>query len=209
MNRRVEGLYVIVDQKAAKGRDLVEVARAAIRGGADVLQLRSKNTGGRELYEIACALRDVCRAGGAIFIVNDRADVAVASDADGVHVGQEDLPVWAARRAVGPNRIVGTSVKTSAIAVRAQEEGADYLGVGSMFPSLTKADSSVIGPMGLAEIRAAVQIPVIGIGGVNGDNAGEVLQAGADGVAVISAVVGAEDVEEAARRIKQVLSPEC
>ncbi len=205
MKRLVKGLYVIVDPEAARGRDLVGVTEAAVRGGADVVQLRAKGMGGRALYETACALREVCRAGGAAFIVNDRADVAAAADADGVHVGQEDLPVAQARRVVGPGRIVGASAKTVDLAVQAVREGADYLGVGAMFASPTKPGSSVIGPEGLREVRAAVRAPIVGIGGVDAGNAGMVMEAGADGVAVISAVVGAEDVEEAARRIKEAI----
>ncbi|OGG52829.1 MAG: thiamine-phosphate diphosphorylase [Candidatus Handelsmanbacteria bacterium RIFCSPLOWO2_12_FULL_64_10] len=205
MKRLVKGLYVIVDPEAARGRDLVGVTAAAVRGGADAVQLRAKGMGGRALYETACALREVCRAGGAVFIVNDRADVAAAADADGVHVGQEDLPVAQVRRAVGPGRIVGASAKTVDLAVQAVREGADYLGVGAMFASPTKPGSSVIGPEGLREIRAAVRATIVGIGGVDAGNAGLVMRAGADGVAVISAVVGAEDVEAAARRIKEAI----
>ena len=141
MKRLVKGLYVIVDPEAARGRDLVGVTAAAVRGGADAVQLRAKGMGGRALYETACALREVCRAGGAVFIVNDRADVAAAADADGVHVGQEDLPVAQVRRAVGPGRIVGASAKTVDLAVQAVREGADYLGVGAMFASPTKPGS--------------------------------------------------------------------
>lgn len=208
MKRRVGGLYVIVDPEAARGRDLVTVAQAAVLGGADVVQLRAKAMGGRALYEAACAVRDICRAGGTIFIVNDRADVAAAADADGVHVGQEDLPVAQARQIVGPDRIVGASAKTVDLAVQAVRAGADYLGVGAMFASPTKPGSSVIGPGCLREIRAAVQAPIVGIGGVDAENARAVIQAGANGVAVITAVVGAEDVEAAARKIKQAMSNE-
>ncbi len=205
MKRLIGGLYVIVDPEAVRGRDLVTVTQAAVRGGADVVQLRAKAMGGRAFYEAACALREVCRAGGAVFIVNDRADVAAAADADGVHVGQEDLPVAQARQVVGPDRMVGTSVKTANLAVQAVREGADYLGVGAMFASPTKPGSSVIGPERLREIRAAVQVPIVGIGGVDAGNAGIVMQAGANGVAVIQAVAGAEDVEAAARRMKEAI----
>ena len=203
MDRQLGGLYVIVDPEATGDRDLVKITKAAVKGGADVVQLRGKRMSGLELFRTACAVRDVCRSEGVVFIVNDRADVAVSADADGVHVGQEDLPIRIARQVVGPERIVGASVKTVDMAREAVAEGADYIGVGAMFGSPTKPLSSVVGTERLRAIRDAIDIPIVGIGGVNLCNAREVIDAGADGVAVISAVVGVEAVEGAARGIKK------
>ena len=203
MDRPLGGLYVIVDPEVTRDRDPVNITKSAVKGGADVVQLRGKRMGGLELFRTACAIRDICRVEGVVFIVNDRADVAVSADADGVHVGQEDLPIRIARQVVGPEKIVGASVKTVDMAREAIAEGADYLGVGAMFGSPTKPLSSVVGTERLRAIRDAIDIPIVGIGGVNLYNAQEVIDAGADGVAVISAVVGVEDVEGAVWGIKK------
>lgn len=199
-------VYVLADRSLAQGRSEEEIARAAARGGATAVQLRGKGCSGRQLYLAGMALRRLTRELGLLFIVNDRVDVALAVDADGVHLGQEDLPLEAARRLMGRRKLIGISVDTVEEALAAQAGGADYLGAGPVFPTPSKADAGpVLGLEGLARISRAVRIPVVGIGGVNADNAGRVIEAGASGVAVISAVVAAPDVAAATAALARAL----
>jgi len=199
-------VYVITDRKVAGNRSILDVVRAAIRGGATVVQLREKETTTRDMIEWGQALHEITAAAGIPLIVNDRVDVALAIDAEGVHVGQEDMPAAMARRLIGDDKLLGVSAETIEQAVQAERDGADYLGVGDIFGTPTKPDAGEpIGVEGLARIAAKVSIPIVGIGGITAENAGAVIQAGAQGVAVISAVVGAADPEAAARRLLQVV----
>ena len=191
-------VYVITDPGLSRGRGHVQVVTEAIRGGATVVQLRDKRAGGRELVEVGRALRQITREAGVLFIVNDRVDVALAVEADGVHVGQDDIPADIARRLIGAKMILGVSVADVQEASKAKADGADYLGIGAIYATATKSDAgAAIGPAVIADIKRAVDLPAVGIGGINIHNAAEVIQNGADGVAVISAVVGAPDVRQA------------
>lgn len=202
-------LNVITDEGLSRGRSTVDVVRAALAGGATVIQLRDKTGSTRHLIEVGRALRELTRSAGATFIVDDRADVALAVDADGVHVGQDDLPATDARRIVGAGRIVGVSAGSVAEALQAERDGADYIGVGSVFATGSKPDAGApIGLDGLARIARAVSIPVVAIGGINAGNAADCIAAGASGVAVISAVVGAADVAQAARELREIVERE-
>lgn len=199
-------LYVITDRRAAAGRPMLELVQAALRGGATVVQLRMKEGPTRAMVELGQALHELTRAAGVPLIVNDRLDVALAIDAEGVHLGQDDLPAHLARPLLGPNRLLGVSVENVEQAQRALRDGADYLGVGDLFGTPSKPDAGT--PIGLDMLRAIVQavpLPVVGIGGVTVENAGAVIDAGAVGVAVISAVFGASDPEQAARRLRAVV----
>ena len=201
------GLYLVTDESLSRGRPTVEIVAAAIRGGADAIQLRAKDLPLREAAAIGRTLREITRAAGVIFIVNDRADLALALDADGVHVGQDDLPADLARLVVGPDRIVGVSTATVEEARIARDMGADYLGVGAIYGTATKSDAgAAIGTAPIGAIGAAVGLPIVGIGGIGAGNAGEVIAAGADGVAVVSAIVAADDPEAAARAIKSTIA---
>jgi len=199
------GLYVIVITARCQGRDVIEVTRAAIRGGADIIQLREKEMGGAELLALAKSLRAVTAELGALLIINDCVEVAAAADADGVHLGPDDLPAAEARALLGPGAILGVSARSGDAARQAAADGADYLGVGAVFPTGTKAGADVGGPDRIREVSAAVSIPVYPIGGITADNVASVVAAGADRVAVCSAVIGAGDVEAAARAIKNQL----
>jgi thiamine-phosphate pyrophosphorylase len=201
-------LYVLTDRCAAEKRgvagerSLPDVIRAAIQGGATVIQLRDKGACTRDVIELGRALLAVTRPAGVPLIVNDRIDVAQAIDADGAHVGQDDMPAPLARRLLGPDRILGVSAGTVEEARQAQADGADYLGTGDVYGTPTKADAGVpIGVGGLAEVVRAVSIPVVAIGGIKPDNAAAAIQAGASGIAVISAVIGAPDPEAVARNL--------
>lgn len=194
--RRLQ-VYVITDERVDLA-DLLRVLAAAARGGATAVQLRRKALPGREFVTFARALRAWTREAGVLFFVNDRVDVAQIVDADGVHVGQNDISCRDARRLLG-DRLIGVSAETVAEALQAERDGADYLGVGAVYTTRSKADAGNAGLAGLAEIVRSVRIPVVGIGGISPDNAGPVLQAGATGLAVIAAVMGAPDPEDAAR----------
>jgi thiamine-phosphate diphosphorylase len=200
-------LYVITDEQVGRGRSHLQIAEAAILGGADVLQLRDKESSGGRLFRVALQLRKLTREAKVPLIVNDRLDIALAVDADGVHLGQADLPASVARNIMGSGRILGVSAETVAEAVAAEKDGADYLGVGPVFDARgTKPD--VGEPRGLeliANVRRHCRLPIVAIGGIDADNARKVLEAGADAVAVISAIAAADDIEEAARRMKGIL----
>lgn len=201
--QKIAGLYVIIDGDFLRGRDEVEAGRASLRGGARVIQLRDKRRDKGVLLPIARALQELCSREGALFLVNDHLDLALASEAHGLHLGQTDLPLSVARQHLPPDRVIGVSTRTATQALRAQEEGADYVAVGSLFPTSTKEGAEVKGIGVLKEVRAAVSLPVVAIGGINHDNVAQVVQAGADAAAVISAVLGAEDIEAAARGLVQ------
>jgi thiamine-phosphate pyrophosphorylase len=206
MNQPVDySLYVITDQRTAGGRPLVEVVQAAIRGGATVIQLRLKESSTREMLSLGRQLHELTRRAGLPLIVDDRVDVALALQAEGVHLGQKDMPAEVARRLIGPDRILGVSARSVAEAKEAEAAGADYLGVGDIFGTTSKPDAGApIGIERFAEIVSSVSIPVVGIGGITLENAALVMQSGAAGVAVISAVIGAPDPEAAARRLRQI-----
>ncbi len=205
-------VYVVLDRDFTAGRSLRDVAAAAIRGGATILQLRDKSSDIRRFYADATQLLEIARAAGVPLVINDRVDLALAVDADGVHVGEDDLPVEATRRLVGPDRFVGASAGSVEAARAAIVAGADHLGVGPVYEArATKTDAGP--PVGLTlihTIAALSAIPIVGIGGITADNAGAVITAGAAGVAVISAVGLAPDVEAATRALAhEVLSAEC
>ena len=196
-------LYVITDQEVAGGLSHEEIARQAIAGGADVIQLRDKACGPRELLRIGRSIRKITRRTGILFIVNDRLDVALACDADGVHLGQDDMGAGEARQIAPPRFIIGISVGTLDEAVRAEQEGADYIAVSPVFTTTSKNDAGPgHGLELLKKIRQIITIPVVAIGGINPGNINDVIEAGADGVAVISAVVGDPDITAAARDLK-------
>ena len=186
--KRISGLYVILDRQALAGRDEIEIASRVIEGGASVIQLRDKQGSKSELVLIARKLKELCAKAGILLIINDYLDLALAIDADGLHIGQEDLPLPIIRREMPIDKIVGCSVNTVSQAVRAQKEGADYIAVGSIFPTATKKGATVVGINGLKEVKHAISCPLVAIGGINEDNAGRVMAAGADSIAVISAV---------------------
>ncbi len=197
-------LCVITDPRLAPGKDHVAIAEAALTGGADVIQLRDKQRSLRDLLPQARAIQALCRARGATFIVNDRVDVALAADADGAHVGQEDLPAEAARRLLGPRRILGVSTHSLAQAEAAVRAGADYIGFGPVFRTGTK--DTAYGPRGLdglREVCAAVRVPILAIGGITLENVGEVIRAGAVAPAVISAIVAALDIAASAAEFRR------
>jgi len=204
------GVYLVTQESLSEGRTTLSVVEAAIAGGVDAVQLREKDRSARERYHVGRKLRTVTREAGVTFVVNDRVDLADAVDADGVHLGDDDLPVSVAREQLGPDALIGRSVSFVDDARRAEKAGADYLGVGAVYATGSKDDidddEHEIGPERVGAIAATVDIPVVGIGGVTADNAAPIAEAGADGVAVITAITGAEDPEAATRDLAETVA---
>jgi thiamine-phosphate pyrophosphorylase len=196
------GVYAITDAGIRRGRGHTVIARAALAGGARAVQLRDKTADAGLLLPIAREIRQLCEVAGALFFINDRIDLALASGADGVHLGQTDLPVAAARRMLGSGPLIGISVEDLEQVRAAERDGADYLGVGAIYGTANKADAGA--PVGLEQVvrfRAASALPIVGIGGIDRERADAVRGAGADGIAVIGAIAAAEDPETATRAL--------
>ena len=199
MRERLSGLYVIIDPAVAPGRDEVETARQAIEGGARIVQLRDKTRTEDEQLPIAKRLAEVCRENDVPFFINDYVDLALQAGAAGVHVGQTDFAVAAVRERAGPDLLIGASTNDVPEARQAEADGADYVSVGRLFPTGSKSDTRPATLDTLRAVKDAVSLPVCAIGGINESNIDSVIKAGADIVSVISAVVAAPDVCEAAR----------
>jgi thiamine-phosphate pyrophosphorylase len=200
-------LYVILDRTASRGRDLRQILDSVIAGGARLVQFREKEWPLRRCLPLLEDLRGRARQAGIGFAVNDRLDLALAVEADGLHLGQDDLPASVARRLLPPSMFLGVSTHSLEQARQAEREGADYIAVGSIFPTATKPEFQLVGLDLLRVIRQAIAAPLVAIGGITADNAEEAIRAGADGVAVISAVCGARDPAEATRRLLERIRP--
>ncbi len=195
-------LYAILDPDQTRGRPVIGILQGLLKGGARLIQLRAKEMGSKELFHLARQARELCHESGCLFIVNDRVDIALACQADGVHLGQEDLPLEVARKLMGREKIVGVSTHDLAQAREAERGGAAYIGFGPIFGTATKETGyNARGLETLREIRQAVRIPIVAIGGISEDNVARVWEAGADSAAMISDLMRAEDVEGKARRI--------
>jgi len=204
-----KALYVITDRMLSKGRSHLEVMSSAIAGGAKIIQLRGKECTARELVEEGLALRELTKRKGVLFIVNDRVDIALAIDADGVHLGQDDLSTKLARKILGNDKIIGVSTGNAEEAIQAVEDSADYVSVGPVFSTTTKLDAGEsVGIQIVTEVKKRINVPVVAIGGITKDNIAQLARVGADCAAVISAVVAADDVEAAARRLLDEFSEE-
>jgi thiamine-phosphate pyrophosphorylase len=200
------GLYLILDPAVAGSLSLTDLVKAALTIGVRLFQLRMKTPHAGEFYDLAAQLCAVVQAGGGTFIVNDRVDVAQVVGAEGVHLGQEDLPLADARAILGPDKLLGISTHTMNQALEAEAGGADYIGFGPIFPTSTKEHPDpVVGIAGLREVRAKVRLPIVAIGGITAKNAREVVAAGADCVAVISAVLAAPDPPAAIKELMKAI----
>ena len=199
-------VYFVADPEQTD-RDFLALVDDALTGGITSLQLRAKRMPGREMYDLAVTLGERCRSAGALFFVNDRVDIAIAADADGIHVGMQDLPLEVTRRLVGRNTIVGFSPLAMADVVTAKSRGADYVGLGPVFGTASKADAQPeLGLSALAEHASAAGLPSVGIGGIDATNSGAVIRAGVDGVAVISAIQSAPNVRQAAESLARAVN---
>jgi len=197
-------LYLVTDRRLSLGRTTCEVVAEAIAGGVTAVQLREKHCSTREFIAEARLVKKLLQGTAIPLIINDRLDVALAVEAEGVHLGQQDMSISDARRLAGSRLIIGISAESLADALRAEAEGADYIGISPVFATATKTDTAKpLGLAGIRQLRAAVRLPLVGIGGISVDNAIEVLRAGADGVAVVSAIVSAPCPRSAAAALKQ------
>jgi thiamine-phosphate pyrophosphorylase len=197
-------LYFVADAEFASGRDLMPVIEAAVRGGVTIVQLRAKDFPFKDFIELGRRAAAVLKKHRIPLLINDRADVALACGAAGVHLGQEDMPPALARKALGKGSLIGISVNTPEEALEAEHQGADYVGAGPAYATTTITTGlPVLGLEGIRRIKEAVRIPVVAIGGITDQNARAVREAGADGVAVVSAILGSPDPETAARRLKK------
>jgi thiamine-phosphate pyrophosphorylase len=198
-------LYLVTDSGLLGGKDLLKTVEQAIQGGVTVVQIREKYLPSREFFQVALAIKAVTDKYQVPLIINDRADIALAVDATGLHIGQDDLPLAEARKLLGPDKIIGVSAATLEEALLAQSQGADYLGVGAIFPTNTKDDADSVSLPQLQAIKAGVTIPIVAIGGINGSNIQSVMETGVDGAAVVSAIIAAADPGEAASKLQQLM----
>jgi thiamine-phosphate pyrophosphorylase len=201
-------LYLVTDRTLSRDRSSEEIVSAAVRGGVTCVQLREKHCSTREFIREARSLQPLLHPLKIPLIINDRLDVALAIAADGIHLGQSDMHIRDARRLVGKKMIIGISAENLNDAIVAEQEGADYIGISPVFATDTKTDTAApLGLEGIRRIRRAVGIPLVGIGGINFSNAREIISAGADGVAVVSAIIAADCPETAAAELKKMLLP--
>ena len=201
-------LYFVADINYAEGRDLVSLVEEAVRGGVTTVQLRAKGWETREFLELATRMATVLKRRSVPLIINDRVDIALTCRADGVHLGQNDMPPDKARQLLGSSKIIGVSVNTLKEAREAERLGADYIGLGPIYATITKdTDLPVLGPEGIRRMRPKIGIPIIAIGGINVGNASDVMKAGATGIAVVSAILGAPDARKAAKELKKRVLP--
>lgn len=199
-------LYLVTDRGLSRERTTQHIVEAALRGGVTCVQLREKTCSTREFIDQALSIKDHLKRHNIPLIINDRVDIAQAVNADGVHLGQSDMPIKMAKAILKDSMIIGISAESIKEAVQAEKDGADYIGVGAIYATPTKTDtSSPLGPEGIHEIRKSVKIPLVAIGGLNIKNVGEVIKNGADGVAVVSAIVAANDPEKAARDLIKII----
>ena len=201
-------LYLVTDRVLMSTQTLAEAVEQAIFGGCTMVQLREKESSSLEFYEQALEVKQVTDRYEVPLIINDRVDIALAVQAAGVHIGQSDLPVPDVRRLIGMEMLLGVSVSSSEEAGQAMEDGAEYLGVGAMFPTGTKTDANVVSMEELQRIRRITNLPIVVIGGINLDNAGLFRPMGIDGLAVVSAIIGQPDIRKAAAQMKEAFYTE-
>ncbi|MDD7796200.1 thiamine phosphate synthase [Clostridium sp. 'White wine YQ'] len=196
-------LYLVTDRDMLKNRNIVEAVEEAILGGVTLVQVREKDISTSEFYKVASEIKEVTSKYNVPIIINDRIDIALAIEADGVHVGQSDMPASIARKLIGPDKILGVSTATIDEAIKAEKEGADYLGVGAVFSTTTKDDARNVSLELLKEIKETINIPIVAIGGINSKNVDMLKESDIDGVAVISDILAKDDIKQAARNIKE------
>jgi len=199
-------LYLVTDRNVLRNRDLIQSVEAAIQGGATIVQLREKNCSSLDFYNLAVKLKEVTSKYDVPLIINDRLDIALAVKADGLHIGQEDLPLTVVKEIVGDDMIIGVSTNTLEEALLAEKQGADYVGIGAVYPTDTKLDADYVTLDDLRLIRKAISIPIVGIGGINEENVVEIMGTDIDGVAIVSAILGKQDIKHATKEMLQKMN---
>ncbi|MFA9396727.1 MAG: thiamine phosphate synthase [Clostridiaceae bacterium] len=198
-------LYLVTDKKILKGGDFLESIKQAILGGVTIIQLREKDLYSLDFYKQSKELKELADKYSVPLIINDRLDIAMLCDASGVHLGQKDIPCKEARKIFGKDKIIGVSCANLLEAIKAEKDGADYIGVGAMFLTNTKGDTRPVSIETLKIIKNSVKIPVVAIGGINEDNINKIVTTRVDGVAVVSAILGKEDIKQAAQRFSSII----
>lgn len=197
-------LYLVTDREVLGNKDLYKSIEEAILGGVTLVQLREKEISTLDFYKEALKIKEITDKYKVPLIINDRLDIAAAIDAEGLHIGQEDMPLKIARRLLGNNKIIGVSASTVELALEAEKDGADYIGVGAVFSTFTKNDAKPAAISELKKIKEAVKIPVVAIGGINESNAALLRDTSIDGISVISAILGKDDVKKAAEKLLEI-----
>ena len=195
-------LYLVTDRSVMSAKSLEQAVEQAIQGGCTVVQLREKYASSREFFETAQRVKQITDSYHIPLIINDRTDICLAVNAAGIHIGQQDLPAKIVRSMVGPDKIIGVSAATLSEAIQAEQDGADYLGVGAMFATSTKTNTRPVTIEQLTQIKQAVQIPVVALGGIQSSNAATLTKTGIDGIAVVSAILAQENITHAAEQLK-------
>ncbi|KYH30610.1 thiamine-phosphate synthase [Clostridium tepidiprofundi DSM 19306] len=198
-------LYLVTDREILGERDLIKSIEDAILGGATLIQLREKNISTLNFYKIALKVKELTTRNNIPLIINDRLDIVLAVDAEGLHIGQDDMPLEIARNILGEDKIIGLSTSTLDEAIEAEKNGADYIGVGAMFPTSTKQDAKSVTLDELRTIKEAVNIPVVGIGGINKSNILSLMETGVDGAAIISAILGEKNIRQTCKDFKEMI----
>jgi len=207
MNKINWKLCLIADTEFASGRDILAIIEEVVEEGVKIIQLRAKNLTSKDFLDLALIISETLKPKDIPLIINDRVDITLSCRAAGVHLGQQDLPIRYARKILGENKLIGISVNTVEEAMDAEASGADYLGVGPVFQTSTKKDiSPLLGVEGLKAIKDQVKIPILAIGGINAENAGDVMDSGADGIAVISAILSEKDIRKATRKLSEAIA---
>ena len=200
-------LYLCTDRDLMSTPTLEQAVNEAINGGCTVIQLREKHCTSREFYDLSLSIKHITSYYGIPLIINDRLDIAAAVNAEGVHLGQKDLPADIARAVLGEEKIIGVSANNLQVAIKAELDGADYIGVGAVFPTGTKTDTKPVTIEKLKEIRSAVKIPMVAIGGIKHSNINQLNGTGINGVAVVSAIIGSNDITASAKELKALFNP--
>ncbi|QAA33650.1 thiamine phosphate synthase [Clostridium manihotivorum] len=198
-------LYLVTDRGVLKGRDLAAAVESAIKGGVTLVQLREKDISTLDFHKVALDVKAITRKYNIPLIINDRIDIALSVDAEGIHVGQDDMPCTVTRELIGENKIVGVSVSTLEEAIQAEKDGADYIGVGAIFPTSSKDDAKSVSIEVLKKIKETISIPVVAIGGISSKNVSLLKPANIEGVAVISDILSKEDITKAAKELKELI----
>jgi thiamine-phosphate pyrophosphorylase len=205
---KLKGLYIIIDTSFLNGQSHIDITRKVIDGGAKIIQLRDKTTSRRDLFTIACQLKDLCSKHDVLFIINDYLDLTLAVDADGLHIGQHDLPLSIIKKLLPIDKIIGCSASNLEQSIAAKNGGADYIGFGAIYPTASKQDYKLAGLQALQQVRQEVNIPIVAIGGINNHNIKEVMKTGSDSAAVISAILQSNDPEVATRNLIGLINNE-
>lgn len=197
-------VYLVTDHRNKTDEEFLKIIEEAIKGGTSMVQLREKTASTKDFYQLALKVKEITSKYDVPLLINDRIDIAIAVDSEGVHIGQDDMPADIARKIIGEDKILGVSASTVEEAKKAQEDGADYIGSGAVFPTATKDDADSVSKEELKEIVDSIDIPVVAIGGITLENAGSLKDTGIAGFSVVSAIMSADEPKEASQKLREI-----